>query len=268
MDKALDLPEARTIVGLFLTRRDVIIFNRVSKAWNASVAYMLWHNVDIRHFRSFPSRGATLEQTQIPISDSTIRQNGHTIFNLCYQDHVSSQYQILAQVCSHLAILHAAIAGVEMPNTVAPLLIQEPHTTKKLRFEPWHACATLALQNQRTLTRLELGSIVVPRPFFFLPSGLLKSLAQGTGLTSLKLVLWLTTPVTLDSLLESLINLNTFHNGYLFSWKSLQTKREVEEESRSSKVMTTTTTSFRDRVTIRTQPWPLSPFCHKSKTHR
>lgn len=162
MDKALDLPEAGTIVGFFLIRRDLTIFNRVSKAWNAWFAYMLWHNVDIRHFRSFSSRTTTQERPQIPISNSTIRQNGHTIRNLYYQDHVSDVRPGLLP--PHY--LHAAIAGVKMLNTVALLLIQEPHTTKKLRLEPWYMCSTLALQNQRTLPRLELGSIVVHCPFF------------------------------------------------------------------------------------------------------
>ncbi|KAI9241968.1 MAG: hypothetical protein BYD32DRAFT_457427 [Podila humilis] len=93
---------------------------------------MLWHNVDIRHFRSFSSRTTTQERPQIPISNSTIRQNGHTIRNLYYQDHVSDVRPGLLP--PHY--LHAAIAGVKMLNTVALLLIQEPHTTKKLRLEP------------------------------------------------------------------------------------------------------------------------------------
>lgn len=208
MDKALDLPEVRTIVGLFLTSRDLATCCRVSKAWNASFAHMLWRNVDIRHFRPFPSR-TRLEQPHISMSDSTIHQNGHRIRNLCYRGHVSPQYKTLVEVCTHLTSLHVAIAGVELPNTVAPLHTQVPLASKKLRLEPWNACAILASQNQHTLTRLILGSIVVPR--LFLPSTLLKSLAQCTALSSLKLVHWLTTPVALNSLLESLINLNTFH---------------------------------------------------------
>lgn len=132
MDKAPDLLKIRTIVVLFLTSRDLATCCRVSKAWNASFAHMLsaYGTMSTSDtFRPFPSR-PSLEQPRISMPDSTIRWYGRRICNLCYRGHVSSL------LCAQLTSLHMAIAGVQLPNTVAPFHTQVPLTSNKPRLEP------------------------------------------------------------------------------------------------------------------------------------